>query len=362
MTQLIKMKKHYLILLFTYCFVMTITAINRPFHANIVVALDGSGDFIKIQDAINSVPSNSSVRTILFIKNGLYNTEKIIIPADKKNISFVGEDRDKTIISYHIYDCREGGLNNKCPAEDVAKWSGDVIKTSATVTVYGDGLSAENITFQNTAGAVGQALAITLCSDKNIFVNCNFLGYQDTMYFLTAGKRSYFNNCLVRGRTDFIYGAGIAFFDACEIRSFGGGWITAPSTPQDQPFGFVFSNCKLTFITGSPRSKDDTTKIALGRPWHNYPKVAWLYCDMCKEINPIGWPTIWHMEYAATSADLHLYEYNNTGAGADMGKRAKWIGLRTMTKAEANDYTIQNVMAGADNWNPITELKKQIHK
>jgi len=80
------MKKTYLILLFTYCFVTVITAVNRPFHANFVVALDGSGDFVKIQDAINAAPSNSSVRTVIFLKNGLYNTEKIIIPADKKNI------------------------------------------------------------------------------------------------------------------------------------------------------------------------------------------------------------------------------------------------------------------------------------
>jgi len=356
------MKKTYFIYLIMYCFVMTITAINRPVNANIVVALDGSGNFVKIQDAINSVPSNSLVRTVIFIKNGVYNTEKILIPADKKNISFVGEDREKTIISYHIYDCKEGGLNNKCPAEDVAKWSGDVIRTSATLTVYGDGFHAKNLTLQNTAGAVGQALAITVCSDKNIFVNCNFLGYQDTMYLLTAGKRSYFYNCLVKGRTDYIYGAGIAFFDACEIRSFGGGWITAPSTPQDQKFGYVFSTCRLTFISGSPRPKDDTTKIALGRPWHNYPKVAWINCDMCKEIDPLGWPTTWHMEYAASSTDLHLYEYKNTGAGADMSNRVKWTGLRAMTKAEANSYTVQNVMAGADNWNPMTEIKKQTTK
>jgi pectinesterase len=356
------MKKLHLILLFSYFLVMSITAINRPNNTKIVVALDGTGDFVKIQDAIDAVPSNSTIRTVIFIKNGLYNTEKIIIPAGKTNISFVGEDRDKTIISYHIYDCKEGGLNNKCPAEDVAKWSGDVIKTSATLTVYGDGLHAENLTLQNTAGAVGQALAITVCSDKNIFVNCNFLGYQDTMYFMTAGKRNYFYNCLVKGRTDYIYGAGIAFFDTCEIRSFGGGWITAPSTPQDQEFGFVFSKCRLSFITGSPRPKDDTTKIALGRPWHNYPKVAWLYCDMCKEINPAGWPTIWHMEYAATSTNLHLYEYKNTGDGAAMDNRARWIGLRSMTDIEAKDYTVQNIMKGTDNWNPKKEIEKKTNK
>ena len=353
------MKKVFLKILFIAIFQFPIFANNYSLKGKIIVALDGSGDFVKIQDAIDAVPSNSTIRTVIFIKNGLYNTEKLIIPADKKNISFLGEDRDKTIISYHIYDCKEGGLNNKCPAEDVAKWSGDVIKTSATLTVYGDGFHAENLTLQNTAGAVGQALAITVCSDKNTFVNCIFFGYQDTMYFMKAGKRSYFNNCLVRGRTDYIYGAGIAFFDTCEIRSFGGGWITAPSTPLDQSYGFVFSNCKITFMKGSPRPKDDTTAIALGRPWHLYPKVAWLHCNMCKEINPTGWPTLWHMDYAPTSSDLHLYEYKNTGEGAAMNNRAKWTGLRVLTDSEAKDYSVNKVMAGTDKWNPLKEMKKK---
>ena len=114
------MKKLFILLAIASLFQTPLKAITITSKTNITVALDGSGDFIKIQDAINSVPSNSLVRTVIFIKNGLYNTEKILIPADKKNISFVGEDREKTIISYHIYNCLEGGLNNKCPAEDVA--------------------------------------------------------------------------------------------------------------------------------------------------------------------------------------------------------------------------------------------------
>jgi len=338
-------------------FSITLFATSKPHNADIVVALDGSGDYAKIQDAINAVPSNKAERTIILIKNGLYNTEKLIVPVEKKNITFRGENREKTIISYHIYDCKEGP-NNKCPVEDVARWSGSVIRTSATITLFGDGFCAQNITFQNTAGAVGQALAITICSDKNIFKNCNFLGYQDTIYLWTAGCRSYFTNCLVLGRTDYIYGAGIAFFDACEIRSYGGGWITAPSTPKDQAFGYVFSGCKLTFVSGSPRPKDDSSKIALGRPWHQYPKVAWIQCEMCKEIDPLGWPTTWHMDYAATSSDLHLFEYKNTGIGADTSNRAKWTGIRVLTDAEAKNYHVRNVLKGTDNWNPLKESKK----
>jgi len=342
-----------------FAIVLNIGIIPAKTHsskANIIVSLDGSGNYTKIQDAIDAVPSNCEARTIIYIKNGLYNTEKIIIPAEKKNITFIGEDREKTIISYHIFDCKDG-LNNRCPAEDVAKWKGDNIRTSATLTIDGDGFRAENITFQNTAGPVGQAQAITVRSDKNIFINCNFKGYQDTIYFWAAGKRSYFYHCMILGRTDFIYGAGIAFFDACEIKFYGGGWITAPSTPKNQAYGFVFSKCKLTFITGSPHAGDDNGKEALGRPWHEYPKVAWIHCKMCKEIDPRGWPTTWRMEYAATSPDLHLYEYKNTGAGSGMTERAQWAGIRALTRNEVLNYTIKDVFAGKDNWNPTKKIK-----
>ena len=345
--------KHTLIILFlSFLGIASMQAGNPAVKADITVAPDGSGNYTKIQDAINAVPSNSEKRTVIFIRKGLYNTEKLIIPTDKKNITLIGESREETIISYHIYDCKEGGLNNKCPAEDVAKWSGDVINTSATLTVKGEGFVAKNLTIRNTAGPVGQALAITIDSDKNIFINCNLLGYQDTIYLRKKGKRSYFKNCLVSGRTDYIYGAGIASFDACEFRSYGGGWITAPSTPLDQKYGYIFNKCKLTYISGSPRPGDDGKTIALGRPWNDYPKVTWIKCNMCKEIDPKGWPTTWRMEYADKSTDLQLFEYKNVGPGADMSNRSKWAGLRSLTDKEAAEYTLNKIMVGTDGWNP----------
>lgn len=324
---------------------------ENPYNADMVVAADGSGNFTKIQQAIDAAPSNSSRRTIIYIKRGLYNSEKLIIPAEKKNITFIGESRSETIISYHIYDCSGG----KCPAEDAALWTGDNIRTSATLTIQGEGFRAENLTIQNTAGPVGQAQAITVRSDKCVFVNCDFLGYQDTMYFWNSGIRSYFQNCLIAGRTDYIYGSGIVFFKGCEIRSWGGGWITAPSTPQSQAYGFVFYECNITYALNSPRSGDDGALVRFGRPWNDYPKVAWLYCEMSDKIHPEGWGDTWNMTYAATSTDLHLYEYKNTGAGAGMSGRANWAGLRALSDEEALNYTPQKVLAGTDGWDPTAE-------
>jgi autotransporter-associated beta strand protein len=324
---------------------------ENPVNADIVVATDGSGDFTTVQAAIDAAASNSDKRTVIYIKRGLYNTEKLIVPGDKINITLIGESREETILSYHIYDCSTG----KCPAEDAALWTGDNIRTSATLTIMADGFRVENMTIQNTAGPVGQAQAITVRADKCVFINVDFYGYQDTMYFWSDKKRSYFEGCLVVGRTDYIYGSGTVFFQACEIRSWGGAWITAPSTYKDQPYGFVFNECNITYATNSPRGGDDGEMIRMGRPWHEYPKVAWLNCEITEMMNPLGWGDKWNMDYADTSEDLHLYEYNNTGAGADMSGRANWVGIKALTNEEALEYTVQKVMAGNDGWDPTAE-------
>ena len=325
-------------------------SVDNPLDADIVVAADGSGNFTTLQAAIDAVPANSDRRTVIYIKRGLYNTEKLFVPEDKINLSLIGESREETVISYHIYDCASG----KCPNDDAALWSGDNIRTSATLTIHADGFRAENMTIQNTAGPVGQAQAITVRSDKCVFINVDFYGYQDTMYFWSEGKRCYFEGCLIVGRTDYIYGGAIVYFQECEIRSWGGGWITAPSTPQNQDYGFVFNECNLTYGTNSPGGSDGQL-VRLGRPWHNYPKVAWLNCEMTEYIHPQGWGDTWNMSYAATSEELHLYEYNNTGPGADMSGRSNWAGIKELTETEAQEYTIQKVMAGNDGWDPTAE-------
>ncbi|WP_167607242.1 pectinesterase family protein [Maribellus sediminis] len=342
------------ILTLVYFAFLPLVSAQNPQDADMVVAADGSGDFTTLQAAIDATPSNSNKRTVIYIKRGVYDTEKLIVPADKINLTLIGESREETIISYHIYDCGTAALG-KCPEEDATKWTGDNIRTSATLTIMADGFRAENMTIRNTAGPVGQAQAITVRSDKCIFINVDFYGYQDTMYFWSDKKRSYFEGCLVVGRTDYIYGSGTVFFQSCEIRTWGGGYITAPSTYKDQPYGFVFNECDITYGTNSPRGGDDGQMIRMGRPWHEYPKVAWLRCNITEMMNPLGWGDKWNMDYADTSEDLHLYEYQNTGPGADMSGRANWAGIKELTTEEAADYTVQKVMAGNDGWDPTAE-------
>lgn len=328
-----------------------ITAQN--FTPDIVVDINGTGDFTSIQAAINAVPAGTP--TIIYVKRGLYDKEKLIIPANKTKVSLIGESRTETIISYDIYNCNDGG-DGLCPDAKVALWASntELIRTAATLTIQANDFKAENITIRNTAGNVGQAQAITLQADRNVFVNCDILAYQDTIYFWTAEtSRAYFKSCLIEGRTDYIYGRGVGVFNECEIRSFGGGWITAPSTMITQTYGFVFYKCNLTYNANSPSIGDNGQLVRLGRPWHEYPKVSWLYCTMPAQIHPQGWGDKWNMTYSDTSTDLHLYEWMNTGAGADMSGRANWAGLRAMTdQNEANLYEPKIVLAGSDNWDP----------
>lgn len=338
--------------LLSFCFTIVFMAQN---DADIVVDINGAGDFTSIQAAIDAAPSNSAEQIVIFIKRGLYDQEKLIVPAFKSNIAIIGESREETIISYDVYNCNDGG-DGMCPDNKVALWTSnsDLVRTAATLTIQANDFRAENITIENTAGPVGQAQAITLQADRNVFVNCNITGYQDTIYFWMAEtSRAYFESCMILGRTDYIYGRGVGFFNACEIRSFGGAWITAPSSTENQDYGFVFYKCDLTYQPNSPRPGDDGAKIKFGRPWHEYPKVAWLYCNMPAEIDPLGWGDKWNMDYADTDTRLHLYEWMNEGPGADMSSRADWAGLRAMTnQAEANLYEPEIVLAGSDNWDP----------
>ena len=337
--------------LFLIGLLLTNATLAQSFNPDIIVDINGTGNFTSIQAAIDAVPAGTP--TIIYVKRGLYDKEKLIVPANKTKITLIGESRTETIISYDIHNCNDGG-DGLCPDAKVALWASntDLVKTAATLTIMANDFKAENITIRNTAGNVGQAQALTIQSDRNVFVNCDILAYQDTIYFWMAEtSRAYFDSCVIEGRTDYIYGRGVAFFNKCEIRSFGGGWITAPSTTITQNYGFVFYKCNLTYKTTG--TTDDGVPIRLGRPWHDYPKVAWLYCTMPAEIHPQGWGDKWDMAYSDTSTDLHLYEWMNTGAGADMSGRANWAGLRAMTgQTEANLYEPKIVLAGSDNWDP----------
>lgn len=205
--------------------------------------------------------------------------------------------------------------------------------------VFGDGFYAKNITFENSSGPVGQAVAVRVDGDKVVFENCRFLGFQDTLYPHGRNSRQYYKNCYIEGTTDFIFGWSTAVFEDCEIYSKAGGhYITAASTEKETEYGFVFINCKLT--GDAPKGS-----VYLGRPWRNYAQSVFINTEMGEHINQAGWHN-WDKPHAEQTA--FYAEYNSTGKGANAEKRVPWS--KQLTKEEAEKYTAEHILKGKDNW------------
>jgi len=293
----------------------------------IIVAKDGSGNFTTVQQAINAAPDKSESPTIIFIKKGLYK-EKLVVPANKQNLHFVGEDKIATILSYDDFHTRKDS-------------SGKEIGTSgsASIHIYGNGFSAENITFQNTAGpAAGQAVAVWVAGDRVAFKNCRFLGNQDTLYTNGYGSHQFYEDCYIEGTVDFIFGASTAWFQNCEIYCKTAGCITAASTPDTVKYGYVFKDCNI----GGNASA--TGRYFLGRPWRPHAKVVFINCTLGDQIKPAGWD-YWGDVKNQTTA--YYAEYKNKGPGFTPDQRVSWT--HQLTKEEAKSYTIDNALKG---WHP----------
>jgi len=298
-------------------------------QTNFVVAADGSGQYKTVQEAINAVPQTTRFDNpaIIHIKPGVYK-ELIYVQHEKRFVHLIGEDPEKTVFTYN--------LNANMIGVD-----GKIISTFRTPSTFidADDFTVENITFENSAGPVGQALAVRVDGDRVVFRNCLFLGWQDTI-FINRG-RQYFENCYITGHVDFIFGAATAWFENCHIHILRDGYITAASTPPQQQWGFVFSHCKIT--------GEANAKTFLGRPWRTYASTIFLNTEMSEVVRPEGWNNWNQPEREKTS---RYAEFGSTGAGAKSKERVKWA--KQLTEAEAKIITLQRVLSGADNWNPIT--------
>ena len=294
--------------------------------ADAVVAADGSGRFKTVQEAVDAAPTGLSKPYVIFVKKGFYKGP-LTIPAEKPFIHLVGEDWDTTVLT--------GDLNARLPGED-GKPIG-TFKTASTV-IAGDDFRAENIAFENSFGLGSQALAMQTTGDRGVYKHCRFLGWQDTI--LVNAGRHYFDDCYIAGHVDFIFGAGTVFFDKCLIHCRAKGYITAASTPEDQPFGYVFSNCRIT-------AEPDAKKSFLGRPWRPFAAVAFLNTDMADAIEPAGWN---NWRDPAREKTARYAEYNSTGPGANPEARVSWS--KQLTDDQAKTYTVDKVLAGQDGWKP----------
>lgn len=303
-------------------------------HADAVVAADGSGTFTTVQAAIAAAPAHAARPYVILIKPGVYQGQ-IIIPKDKPFLHLVGEDATRTILTYGL-NVREMGLGTN-PA---FKGTG--------VVILSDDVTADNLTFRNTSGDHGQALALRVDGDRETFRHCRLLGWQDTL-MLNRG-RDYLDACYVEGRVDFIYGSATAVFDRCEIHSKNGGHVTAANTPADHPFGFVFLHCRLT-DDPKPWDPSKTTRrpplADLGRPWRPYAQVAYIECYLGPHIKPSGWN---NWGNPANEKAARYSEYRDFGPGANPEARAPWS--HQLTSAQARSYTVDAILGGDDHWHP----------
>jgi pectinesterase len=323
--------------------VVVVTAIGAfaPFaraeiKADAVVAADGSGQYKTVQDAINAAPQTTSPanRWVILIKPGTYK-ERIYVQREKRFVELRGEDAEKAVITYD--------LNANLVGSD-----GKKIGTFRTPTAYvdADDFSVENITFENSAGPVGQALAIRVDGDRVAFRNCRFLGWQDTI--LINRGRHYFEKCFITGHVDFIFGGATAWFEQCPIECRGKGFVTAASTPDEQPFGFVFNRCE---ITGS----QPDVKTFLGRPWRGYASTIYLNTKMSEVVQPEGWNNWGKPEREKTT---RYAEFGSSGAGATPDQRVNWA--RKLSAREAEAITVDKVLSGSDGWNPMSSFAEGV--
>ncbi|MXN90738.1 pectin esterase [Flavobacterium sp. Sd200] len=282
------------------------------------VAQDGTGDYTSIQDAVNNSKAFPYERITIFVKNGVYH-EKVKIHEWNPNISLVGESKEKTVITFDDY------------FKKINTGPNSTFYTS-TILVEGDGFIAQNLTVENAAGEVGQAIALSIHANEVAIINCNILGNQDTLYASGNGFKNYLKDCFIQGTTDFIFGSATVFFEGCTLHSLRDSYITAASTPKGVNHGFVFNNCRLT-------AEKNATQVYLGRPWRFYAKTVFINCEMGSDIKPEGWHN-WSKPEA--EKESFYAEYNCSGAGYQPKARVGWS--HQLKASQAKKYTRENCL------------------
>lgn len=312
-------------------------------HYTYVVAKDGSGDFMTVQDAVNAVPDYNKDELTMLIQPGVYK-EKLIIPESKEHIHMIARIDGESVITFDDWAQKPNSFGKNMGTSG-----------SASVYVYAPDFEAEGITFENSASneswkntgkVMGQAVAILVKGDRAVFRRCRFLGHQDTLYAFgqkyKSQSRQYYEDCYVEGTVDYIFGWATAVFNRCEIHNIGTGYTTAASTPEGQEFGYVFHNCRIY--------GDKEGSHYLGRPWRPFAHVVYINCDIDNSIKPEGWDNWGKAENENTA---FYGEYKSKGTGASAKKRVAWS--HQLADKDIRKYSIENVLKGDDDWNPVNK-------
>ncbi|MGA2916823.1 MAG: pectinesterase family protein [Sedimentisphaerales bacterium] len=290
------------------------------------VALDGSGDFCTLQGACDAVTNSDPCRTLVKVKKGTYR-EIVNIPSGKANMTWLGEDRDTTIMA--VYNCE-----NFNPGSDYRM----MIRGSA------NGFRMYNMTYHNLkpkGGSNAQAETIKHSGQQSIVKNCKYMSYQDT---LCLNGQMYLQNCYIEGDVDYVWGYGTVYFDGCEMHTLTTkGYNTQPRQASLDVNGFIFVDCNLT----SP----SLTNCYLGRgggSGYPYGQTVYINCTMPPaQFYPVGW-----LLNGTDPCNLRFWEYmsvDTRGILIDVNNRLT-PGSRQLTDDEAAHLRDVNNIFGV--WNP----------
>jgi len=304
-------------------------AVNKMNGFNAIVEPNSDGDTTPIQNAINAAP-NDNTPYYIFVKKGTYEGH---VQINRANIHLMGQSRENTIISW-----------NKLHNED-----GGNVDTNATINVTANDVSFDNLTIRNTRSNEGQALALYTKADRIVITSCNLLGWQDTYRTGKDGQRHLVRNSKISGTTDFIYGAGEAYFDECTLHIVRKSNVIVAPDHSSAKYGYVFRNATIT-------AEQSGSTTALGRPWGNTPKVAYIHTQLTSDVsitaqgwNDMGGLPIQMAEYQTMDANGNLVDLSQrkTSFTADGVTRSS---KAVLTPREADSYKLSYMLTGSDGW------------
>ncbi|KAJ8554309.1 hypothetical protein K7X08_024987 [Anisodus acutangulus] len=307
-------------------------------QADIIVAKDGTGTVRTIAEAIKEVPEKSSIRTIIYVKEGRYEEDNLKVGRKKMNVMFIGDGKGKTVIT--------GG---KSVSQHLTTFH------TASFAATGAGFIARDMTFENYAGPSNhQAVALRIGGDHAVVFRCNIIGYQDTLY--VHSQRQFYRECDIYGTVDFIFGNAAVVLQNCNIyarkpMANQKNTITAQNRKDpNQNTGISIHACKIV-ATSDLESSKASFPTYLGRPWKMYSRTVYMLSNMGDHIHPSGWLE-WNGDFALDT--LYYGEYMNSGPGAALGKRVTWPGYRVIKSIEeASKFTVSKFIYGS-SWLPST--------
>jgi pectinesterase len=299
----------FIIILFSLC-----SSVLAKEKANIIVAQDGSGQFTKIQDALDSVPADNIKNVIILIRNGVYH-EKLFIT--KSFVTLVGENRDSTRIVFAVLRKNV----NSTIMNMYKDWGTGVINIDSTVT----DLTIANLTVYNNYGSLYHTeehqFAIRGNGTRIIILNCNVKADGGDSLSLWNKKNGmyYHANCSFEGWVDYVCPRGWCYITDSKFY----GHNLSASIWHDGD-----ANKSQKFVIRSS-SFDGVQGFPLGRN-HRDGQIFLLDCTFSKSMAdmPIYWPdgstTTWKW------GDRH-YFYNCHRDGGDFA----WF-KDNLEKAETN--------------------------